>query len=395
MASNIAIDRQHKLDTLLQQLNGRRGEIESMLPPDLPFDRFYATIHQALRQYPQLLDCEGKSLLNAVIKAAYDGLRVDGREAVITVDEVTFGRNTPQERKVKMARYMPMAFGIIQQILRGGEVLAMEVDVIRQNDEYDVRRGTDPGIFHKPYLEGERGSIIAAYSVATLKSGLKTFEVLDREDLAAIRRAASTQNVWNNWEGEMSKKSAARRHRKTLPLGDRDIVIRDVEAEELYPQFADRDFPEPDASRTQRPTRAAIENRMGTESGVPFDLQSEDEAVIVDGTPKADEKKRKPAAKKPAVKADPKPADSGEQPRNMQGSMHGPDAIPEDDEAWAGWSADVEGRIAKAANADAVNAIANEEAKRLEAASEGRRNWIRGIISERLTDFAVGGGGEA
>lgn len=389
MASNIAIDRQHKLDTLLGQLTGRRGEIEAMLPPDLPFDRFYATIHQALRQYPQLLDCEGKSLLNAVIKAAYDGLRVDGREAVITVDEVTFGRNTNQERKVKMARYMPMAFGIIQQILRGGEVLAMEVDVIRQNDRYVVRRGTNPDIDHIPYLEGERGSIIAAYSVATLKSGVKTFEVLDRADLAAIRGAASTQNVWNNWEGEMSKKSAARRHRKTLPLGERDIVIRDSEAEELYPQFGARDFPEPDAARTQRPTRAAIENRMGTESGVAFDLQNEDEAVIVEGQQKGGDPnkgKRQRAARKDPPKAD----DSGNDAQNMRGSMPGAE-IPEDDSAWAAWSQDVCLKIRIATDADGVNAIARSEAKRLEAASEQRRSWIRGIIAERLTDFATEG----
>src|SRR3546814_19696043 len=76
--------------------------------------------------------------------------------------------------------------------------------------------------------------IFGAYSVATLKGGYKTFEILDRNDLADIKSAAKTKKVWDRWGGEMSKKSAVRRHRKTLPLGDRDLVINDSEAAELY-----------------------------------------------------------------------------------------------------------------------------------------------------------------
>src|SRR3546814_9598478 len=79
-----------------------------------------------------------------------------------------------------------------------------------------------------------RGDIVGAYSVATLKGGYKTFEILDRNDLADIKSAAKTKKVWDRWGGEMSKKSAVRRHRKTLPLGDRDLVINDSEAAELY-----------------------------------------------------------------------------------------------------------------------------------------------------------------
>src|SRR3546814_8132095 len=74
--------------------------------------------------------------------------------------------------------------------------------------------------------------IFGAYSVATLKGGYKTFEILDRNDLADIKSAAKTKKVWDRWGGEMSKKSAVRRHRKTLPLGDRDLVINDSRSEE-------------------------------------------------------------------------------------------------------------------------------------------------------------------
>src|SRR3546814_2105903 len=62
-----------------------------------------------------------------------------------------------------------MAFGLIQQVLRGGEVVAIEVEVIRQNDHYIVRRGTNSGIEHEINLNDARGEIVGAYSVATLK----------------------------------------------------------------------------------------------------------------------------------------------------------------------------------------------------------------------------------
>src|SRR3546814_18362306 len=76
------------------------------------------------------------------MKAAYDGLRIDGKEAAIVVHENTYGQGQNQ-RKVKEAEYFPMAFGLLQQVLRGGEVVAVEVEVIRQNDHYIVRRGNN------------------------------------------------------------------------------------------------------------------------------------------------------------------------------------------------------------------------------------------------------------
>src|SRR3546814_7573865 len=90
-----------------------------------------------------------------------------------------------------------MAFGLIQQVLRGGEVVAIEVEVIRQNDHYIVRRGTNSGIEHEINLNDARGEIVGAYSVATLKGGYKTFEILDRNDIAEIGRAHVCTPVTN------------------------------------------------------------------------------------------------------------------------------------------------------------------------------------------------------
>src|SRR3546814_11392259 len=96
-----------------------------------------------------------------------------------------------------------MAFGLIQQVLRGGEVVAIEVEVIRQNDHYIVRRGTNSGIEHEINLNDARGEIVGAYSVATLKGGYKTFEILDRNDLVDNKREAKTKKVGDRGGGEV------------------------------------------------------------------------------------------------------------------------------------------------------------------------------------------------
>src|SRR3546814_16165850 len=83
----------------------------------------------------------------------------------------------------------------------------------------------------------------------------------------------------------MSKKSAVRRHRKTLPLGDRDLVINDSEAAELYGDIdpGRESLPAPSHQR-ERPTREgarqAIETRPGTESGAPMALDPDEDGVV-------------------------------------------------------------------------------------------------------------------
>src|SRR3546814_1797568 len=67
-----------------------------------------------------ILDATAASIVKACMKAAYDGLRIDGKEAAIVVHENTYGQGQNQ-RKVKEAEYFPMAFGLIQQVLRSEE----------------------------------------------------------------------------------------------------------------------------------------------------------------------------------------------------------------------------------------------------------------------------------
>lgn len=379
MTNNEEMSLIDKLKTVLKALNARKDEIEAVLPPDLPFDRFHATVNQALRNNPDLFRGTVVSIINACVKAAYDGLRLDGREAALVLHSFRIAQNP--DRYEDQAQYFPMVFGIVQQILRGGEVIAIDVDVIRANDQYQVIRGTDPKIVHVPELLKDRGAIITAYSVATLKSGAKTFQIMTKAEIDDVRKEAKTAFVWNRWEGEMSKKSVVRRHRKMLPLGDRDIV--DIEAADIYPQFQPQNAL-PDRTAPSRPTRGApaIEHQPGSE-GIPLDFG--DQELERDGELIEGNQQRHSAGtgqKMGAVGGDLKGDGKGKPLPSVD------DELPEDDNAWASWSTDVEKRILAAENAPAVRAVESAEKARIDAATQDRRDFIKFLITDRLADLA-------
>lgn len=377
--------RQSTMQKVLDQLGNRATEISNMLPQDLPIERFQANVLNALRNTPAILDATAASIVKACMKAAYDGLRIDGKEAAIVVHENTYGQGSDQ-RKVKEAEYFPMAQGLIQQVYRGGEVISMYAEVIREYDHHLVRRGTAAGIEHEINLKQARGEIIGAYSVATLKNGSVTFEILDRNDLAEIRAAAKTKKVWDRWFGEMCKKSAIRRHRKTLPLGDRDIVINDSEAAALYGDIdpGREHLPAPAHRQQERPTRAAIADQQATERGVPMDLGHDEDGVIIE------QETQQAKGGQATQKAEP-----DQQTQNAAVEQEGAGdtvELPGTEDEWFGWAQDLENSIETAETAEALNAIAAEEDGRLKAASKERSDYLRGLITDKLADFLTGGG---
>jgi recombination protein RecT len=361
-----------KLKFVMNQLQTRRSEIEAVLPCDLSFDSFHATVNQALRNNPKVLEATGISIVNACVKAAYDGLRPDGKEAAIVTHSVKVSKNP--DRYETQAQYFPMAFGLVQQILRGGEVIAVEVDIIYEKEEYQIRRGTNSGIHHVPMMVGDRGRPIAAYSVATLKSGHTTFIVMREDEILDIQRESKTgwyqgepAGVWKRWPMEMWKKTVIRRHRKTLPLGNRVIV--DIEAREEFPQFQAGAGQQALGAPPPMPQRTALEHHQTLGQSLDFGNQPEPDGVVVEQRAAA-EQARKPAVRK---QDDTRAAD-----------------IPEDDQAWMAWVGTIERKIAAADTPAAVNLIAAAEELRIRAAAPSRGNWIRGVISDRLADLAAG-----
>jgi recombination protein RecT len=170
----------------------------------------------AIQNNNDLLNCDRKSLFNSAMKAAQDGLLPDGREGAIV----------PYKGE---ATWMPMIGGIRKKVRNSGEIATWDVHAVFEKDHFEFELGDEPFIRHKPALAA-RGALIAVYSVAVLKSGEKSRDVMSVEDVEKIRAKSRAKNgPWADpvFYPEMAKKTVARRHSKVLPMSsDLDDLIR-------------------------------------------------------------------------------------------------------------------------------------------------------------------------
>ena len=235
-----------------EQLEQRAGELKMVLPSHISPEKFQRTILTAAQQNPQLLTVDRRSLVLACMKAAQDGLLPDGREAAI----IPFKENKKIDGEWQtrwVAVYMPMVYGLRKKILQSGEVVALEVGVVYRKEVetnhfyYEVGRA--PPLGHRPSLDltledaGDE-NIVGAYSIATMKDGTKSYEFMRRFEIDKVRECSQTgatkdrfgkdrkpSGPWVEWFPEQAKKTAIRRHSKTLPQSG-DVII-DVEGREL------------------------------------------------------------------------------------------------------------------------------------------------------------------
>ncbi|TIS37549.1 recombinase RecT [Mesorhizobium sp.] len=211
-ASEIAIVR--------DKLADMGSQFKAALPAHIPVERFMRVVMTAIQNNGDLLKVSRHSLFNAAMKAAQDGLLPDSREGAIV----------PYKDQ---AQWMPMIGGLRKKARNSGEIATWDVHAVHENDEFDFELGDNPYIRHKPTL-GEPGKLIAVYSVATLKSGEISRDVMSVSAVEKVRTKSRGKNTpWNDpiFYDEMAKKTVARRHSKVLPMSsDLDDLMRQDDA---------------------------------------------------------------------------------------------------------------------------------------------------------------------
>lgn len=198
-----------------QTLDVMEPQFQKVLPSHLPVAKFRRVIETALQMNPKLLLCDRRSLSQACMLAAQDGLLPDGRDGVITMFKSREGGFT--------AQWMPMISGIRKKVHNSGELLDWNVQVVQEGDEFEFELGDNPFIRHRPSLTGGRSRpVIAAYSIATYKNGFKSREFMNIDQIEEVRRATSRgeKGPWSNkvFYPEMCRKTVARLHAKQLPM---------------------------------------------------------------------------------------------------------------------------------------------------------------------------------
>lgn len=221
------------IDSFRSTLTRMQPEFAAALPPQIPVERFIRTVVTVVQMNPKFLDADRRSLLGACMKAAQDGLLLDGREAAL----VPFGG-----KGGVALTYMPMIGGILKKLRNSGELLSISANVVYEADAFDYALGDDERIIHKPSLEEDRGSPAAVYAIAKTKDGGIYREVMSVGQVEAIRKRSRSGQAgpWVTDWSEMARKTVIRRLAKRLPSStDLDRVLdSDNEATGIGPDAA-------------------------------------------------------------------------------------------------------------------------------------------------------------
>lgn len=222
---------------LNKAINAMKDKFAEALPAHIPAERFAraamsACSDQMIANAAQ--SPEGrKSIYDACLKAATDGLLLDKREAALVTFRTKIGNDW-----IDAVQYMPMVAGVMKKARNSGEIAHIVAQCVYSNDYFEIDFVTEgPPIVHKPALVN-RGEMVAVYAVAKLRDGSWTQpEWMTKEQVDEIRERSKTgatsakngpKGPWVTDYNEMARKTVIRRAAKYWPSStDKDEPIGD------------------------------------------------------------------------------------------------------------------------------------------------------------------------
>ena len=211
-------------ETLRADLTRMTPEFQKALPANVTPEKFLRVVLNTVMSNGDFLQCDRQSLFAAAMKCAADGLLPDGREAVM----IPYGSTV---------QYQPMIFGIYKRVRNSGEIAVFCADLVFAGDSFRYGSNSEKGRYldHQPVLSerGKMANVVAVFALSRTTDGDVDFEVMTRDEIEFTRSKSKAKNspAWNDWWGEMAKKTVAKRLSKRLPMSDeaRQALNRDDE----------------------------------------------------------------------------------------------------------------------------------------------------------------------
>ena len=203
------------LPAITSMLKNKRDAIARVIPPasNLNADNLIQNVLQYVMRDRRLLCCTPFSVLDATLVAASTGLDVIADQAyLIPLEKKRKDDRGNEQHECWLASFWPSYKGLITVAARAGFYL--DVQEVREGDFIEVAAGTENRIIHKiPFAQ--RGNVIGVYCVVrNAGSQVVHIERMDNTDLEKLRKDT---DAWRYANGEMSRKSVAKRACKWLP----------------------------------------------------------------------------------------------------------------------------------------------------------------------------------
>ena len=195
-----------------------QGTLEKMadkfkeaLPSTMDEWKFISVAKLTLNQNPKLLQADRNSLMQTFMRAAQDGLYLDGKEAAA----VQYGQSV---------QYIPMVEGVIKVLHNSGLIKTISAEVVYENDCFEYELGSNPHVKHIPLLVGDRGNRICVYCYVQTANDGEYIEIMNMDDVNKCKQqakgASSPHSPWVKWFDQMAKKTVIHRIAKRLPKND-------------------------------------------------------------------------------------------------------------------------------------------------------------------------------
>ena len=153
-----------------------------------------------------IMECEPQSLGSCLVRAAAQDLRLGGHRPQAYL--------IPRKKKVTL---MLSYFGLLDKAYDSGVALGFDGAAVHENDHFQYMGGTRPYIEHQK-TNGPRGALIAAWTLAALRGGVQIIEVMNGDDLRALKGASQGGPAWRDWEDQQFLKGCFKRMTKKLPI---------------------------------------------------------------------------------------------------------------------------------------------------------------------------------
>lgn len=105
--------------------------------------------------------------------------------------------------------------GLVDCLVKEGIIMDCGAMPVCANDDFEWSLGEVTKFRFDP--RKKRGEVCGYVAWAVLPSGRKKWEWMDNDEIQKVRDCAMTDNIWDEWTGEMAKKTVIRRMFKTLP----------------------------------------------------------------------------------------------------------------------------------------------------------------------------------
>lgn len=244
---------------------------KELIPSAVNLTRFKRNLIHQVRTNETIAKCSPMSILESCIQASNLGLDIGVLGSCHLLPY--------KGRCTLVIGYQ----GLLALAKRSGQVRAVYTGLVRERDEFH-RDATSFTHNYNPFASrAERGEYVGAYAIIELKDGGRQIETMSVEEIERIRDGRA--GPWNDYWGEMAKKTVLRRALKLVDLSP-----------ELSETLAGVDRAEWDAPVAAQPAPLAI----GAPSGPPTAAET---LAALQGAPAAPQDEGEEAAEEPAGKS--------------------------------------------------------------------------------------------